>query len=503
MGRGGNPTEGRCLLGIDVGQTAVKAVIHTAELCPVAVGHRASPVDRSTRGHAERSQQELWDAVADAISDAIRVSGISPTSVAAVGIAGHGDGLHVLSTRGLPLTPAINAMDSRAHREASELAEDPERSRLILDRTGQVPTAGSVGHLLRHLLRADPGLLNGAGAVLSCKDTIRYRLTGTLGTDYSDACASFLDLATAQWSAEVVAAYGLPPEVIGMLPPITHSADIVGTVTDVAAERTGLAVGTPVIAGMHDVQAAAIGMAALTPGLLSIAAGSFNTNGVTTTQTDIDPRWQSRLSITPDLRIAMSTSATAAPALEWMLTTLGATTASARTELFARASHLSPETSVPLVLPFFYDSPYGAHVPASLTGVRGWHESAHMLRGVLEGIALMHVWHTRALAERFSWGHPIMLGGGLAKSPLYVQLVANALRAPVSVVVNDEPGALGAAALAGVAVGVLDSLAAAQQLVDMSAEIEPTAASADYWADVCDAFDSLIGDRIDQRSTVR
>src|SRR6218665_3974102 len=54
MGRGGNPTEGRCLLGIDVGQTAVKAVIHTAELCPVAVGHRASPVDRSTPGQAAR-----------------------------------------------------------------------------------------------------------------------------------------------------------------------------------------------------------------------------------------------------------------------------------------------------------------------------------------------------------------------------------------------------------------------------------------------------------------
>jgi L-xylulokinase len=452
----------RFLLGIDVGQTAVKAVLHDERLLPVAVARRASPVDRPVARHAERSQDALWAAVADAVSEVMATSGVDPTLVAAVGITGHGDGLHLVTAAGAPVGPAITAMDSRAHVEAAELAADPER-------------------------------VQQADAMLFCKDVVRLRLTGEISTDYSDACASFLDVGTATWSAEVLDAYGLPAELLRLLPPINPSGTIVGSVLPEAAAVTGLVAGTPVVSGLHDVQASSIGMGALVPGRLALVAGSFSTNGVTTTQPDVDPRWQSRLSITPDLRIAMSTSATASPSFDWTLRLLGVTDATGRDALIAEAAALPPEEQVPLVLPFQSDSPLGAEASATLAGVRDWHTRAHVLRGALEGIVLMHRWHTRALGERFRWDEPIVLGGGLARSPLYVQLVANALRAPVTVVDSEEAGALGAAIVAGVATGLLPSVEQAQHdVVRHAPAVLPTDASAAYWAGVGHAFDELV-----------
>ncbi|MFB2556948.1 FGGY-family carbohydrate kinase [Herbiconiux liangxiaofengii] len=479
----------RYLLGVDAGQTAVKAVLHDEHLRPVGIGRRDSPVDRSVPRHAERPQEALWQAAAGAISDAIASSGIDPSAIAAVGITGHGDGLHLVTAAGEPVGPAITAMDSRAHAEAAELASDADLMRVVLERSGQEPTPGAAGNLLRWLLRHDPERVQTADALLFCKDVIRLRLTGDIGTDYSDATASFLDTATADWSPEVVEAYGLPADIRRLLPPLHASGDLVGEVQPSAAAVTGLVAGTPVIAGMHDVQAASIGMGALVPGRLALVAGSFSTNGVTTTRPDVDVRWQSRLSIRPELRIAMSTSATASPTLNWVLALLGVDGDEARDRLFAQAAALDPQESVPLMLPFLFDSPLGADSSAALAGVRGWHTPAHVLRGALEGIALMHVWHTRALGERFDWDEPVVLGGGIARAPLYVQLVANALRSPVTVVQNEEAGAFGAAAVAGVSVGVFASVEEAQELVEQSAPVQPTAESAGYWAEVIRSFD--------------
>lgn len=483
----------RYLLGIDAGQTAVKAVVHDERLRPLAIARRSSPLDRPVERQAERSHEELWSAAADAISEAIRVSGVNAADIVAVGITGHGDGLHLVTSAGEPVGPAITAMDSRAHREAAELASDPEKLRTVLELSGQLPTAGAAGNLLRWLLRHDPARVRRADAMLFCKDIIRLRLTGVIATDYSDACASFLDTTTAQWSAEIIDAYGLPSDIARLLPPVYPSSAIIGSVLAGAAARTGLTAGTPVVAGMHDVQAASIGMGALVPGRLALVAGSFSTNGVTTHQSDVDPRWQSRLSITPDLRIAMSTSATASPTFDWVLRLLGVRNDVERDTLLKEAAELDPQENVPLILPFLIDSPIGAQSSGTLAGVRDWHTPAHVLRGALEGIVLMHCWHTRTLAHRFSWDESVVLGGGLSRSSLYVQLVANALRSPISVVKSAEAGAFGAALVAGVAVGVFESVAQAQdELVARAPVVRPTAESAAYWTDLVSSFDALL-----------
>src|SRR5699024_11090853 len=294
-------------------------------------------------------------------------------------------------------------------------------------------------------------------------DVLRLRLTGEIGTDLSDATATFLDTRTAAWSSEILAAFGLGG-LERLLPPLAESAEAGGTVTRAAAEATGLAEGTPVVVGLHDVQANSIGMGALTPGRLALVAGSFSTNGVTTTEVHVDPRWQSRVSSTAGLRIAMSTSVTAAPAFDWMLALLGAGDEADRDALVAAAAVLDPLEEVPLLLPYLYGAPFEAAGSGTLAGLCGWHTRAHVMRGVLEGIALMHRVHTDALAEQFTWTEPLLLAGGLSRAPLYAQLVADVMAAPVQVVRTGEAGAFGAAAIGGVGAGVFATVEEAQRL---------------------------------------
>ncbi|MBK0418458.1 hypothetical protein JD276_05345 [Leucobacter sp. CSA1] len=482
------------LLGIDVGQTAVKAVVHDASLRPISVGRKDSPIERPAPNHVERSQDGLWAAVTGAVASALADPAVDTGRIGAVCISGHGDGLHLVDAAGAAVGPAITAMDERAAAEAAEISADPERVRVILEVSGQAAGAASPGTLLLWTRRHHPERIDRARAMVFCKDVARIRLTGETAedicTDYSDATASFLDTGAAAWSSEVLEAYGaggLEP----LLPRLRSSADPVGRVSRAAAEETGIPEGTPVLAGLHDVQASSIGMAALEPGRLACVAGSFNTNGVTTRRPDIDPRWQSRLSVTPDLRIAMSTSSTASPTLDWLLRLLGATGSDARDALFARAAALDLDTEIPAVLPFFAGSPPGLDASGTLSGLRGWHGPEHLLRGVLEGIALMHHWHVSALAEAFEFEGPVALGGGLSRSPYYAGLAANALGRPVRVAMEDEAGAFGAAALGAVHLGLFEDLASAQERARLGDPILPDPAARGYWDDARAAFDSL------------
>lgn len=323
-----------------------------------------------------------------------------------------------------------------------------------------------------------------------CKDVVRIRLTGEICTDYSDATASFLDTDAGAWSDEVLEAYGIG-HLRHLMPELRESAAPAGRVRRDAAERTGIPEGTPVLTGLHDVQASSIGMASLREGALACVAGSFSTNGVTTRRTETDPRWQSRLSVTPDLRIAMSTSSTASPTLDWALRLLGATAPADRDALFARAAALTPQAEAPTVLPYFAGSPPGVVASGVIAGLRAEHGPEHLLRGVLEGIALMHHWHVSALAEAFAFDGDVALGGGISRSAAYASFVANALGRPVRVSLEDEPGAFGAAALAAVHLGLFDTLEHAQTRARLADPIDPDAQQTAYWDRAREAFDSL------------
>lgn len=469
-------------LGIDAGQTVVKAVVHDSSMQKIAVARGASPNSTPAARRVERSHDDLWNAANSAIKDVLAISGVNPAEISAIGITGHGDGFHLVDAAGGAVGPAIMAVDSRAWREREEILADDARSDTILRISGQVPFLGSPGIMLAWTAKNHPELLEKAHAMLGCKDVLRLRLTGHIGTDYSDASASFLDTRTSQWSQELLDAYGVGDQ-MHLLPSLHSSVDVVGTISPEAAALTGLMAGTPVVAGSHDVHASALGMGSLRDGALSLIAGSFSINAVTTTTDHTHPDWQNRLSVEPGLRMAMSTSATASTTFEWFLSTLGIHTSAERDALMAEAKALPTSHDLPVLTPFLFASPYGEAPSGSFVGLRNWHTPAHLMRATLEGIAWMHVWHCNALARAFQWDSTVRLGGGIANSDFYSDMVANALNVTVEVVSNDETGCFGAAAMAATGVGYFEDYRDAFRHVQVERTHTPTAEEVDYWTE--------------------
>ena len=447
------------LLGVDAGQSVTKAVLFDSRGRVVALGRADNAVDSPHPRWQERDMDALWRQTASAVGVCLREAGVPGQSIAAVGLCGHNDGVYPVDRAGRPIRPAILATDSRAHAYVARYRRDGTAER-ALTLTGQSPFAGSPAALYAWLRDHEPATLERARWLLFCKDWLRLRMTGEVVTDLTEASASFTDVHTQAYSRDALRLYDLEP-CAPLLPPVRRSDEVVGYVGVEAAVATGLAPGTPVVAGAHDVDAAALGMGAAEPGDASMMMGTFAINQVVADEVRVDHRWQARNYLSPGRWLHMSTSPGSAANLTWTVRLLGPHDETGAPDHAAavEAGLSVPAEEAPLFLPFLFGSPHGESLAASLADVRGWHRREHLLRAVLDGVAFNHRTHLDALRERFIVTGPIRLGGGGAASPGWAQLLADTCSVPMEVTGTAESGALGAALLAGVGIGVFGSLA--------------------------------------------
>ena len=437
-----------------------KAVLFDATGRVVAQGSGTLPL-KATRSHwVERDMDDVWRTAHQAIAACLAEAGPEAgRAVAAVGLAGHGDGLYAVDERGRPVRAAIVAMDTRAEPVLEEWRGTPIWSR-ALKLSGTVPFAGSPAALLAWLADREPGVLQQARWLLSCKDWLRLRLTGAVATDPTDASASFTDMQRGGYSPELLDLYGLGA-LADLLPPVLACDAVSGTVTREAAALTGLTAGTPVVTGAHDVDAAALGIGGTAPGELCLIAGSFSINQVVSERPVVDPRWQVRHFVRPGQWMIMSTSPASVANLEWYLQVTGAP-AEHRDgvhEAIGREveAHLDGPSQV-LFHPFVYGSPHQQPTSGTFLGLRGWHGRGHLLRALMEGVVLNHRWHVDALCSKLRITGAARLTGGAAHSEVWGQMFADALRRPVVVTDVEESAARGAALLAATAGGLLNGV---------------------------------------------
>ncbi|MCO1579309.1 carbohydrate kinase [Crossiella sp. SN42] len=462
------------LLGIDAGQTVTKAVLVHAETGrEIAVGQARVPVSTPHPRWVERDQDQVWDGCVRAIRAAL--AGIDSGRVAAIGLCGHNDGCYPVDADLRPVRPAILAMDSRAHEQVRHY-RDTGAAEAALPLTGQSPFAASPAAVQAWLLAEEPESLARARWLLFCKDWLRLGLTGEVATDPTEASASFTDVHSQRYSPAAFELYGLT-ELADKQPPILGSAEIAGRVTAAAAELTGLRAGTPVVTGAHDVDAAALGLGAVTPGAVSMVMGTFSINQVVTDTVRLDHRWQARAFLRSGQWLAMSTSPASSSNLEWFVRTLCPEAAHGEDPFAFVAAEVAASTrpDLPLYLPFLFGAPVdpGPAASAGFLGVRGWHTRGDLLRALWEGVALNHRTHLSALREAFPFTGAGRLSGGGARSPAWSQLLADTVDLPLEVTAGAEPGARGAALLAGIGAGRFAGLTEAAATAEVVRAHEP------------------------------
>lgn len=491
----------RFLLGIDNGNTVTKVALFDLNGRELYVATRSADTLQPKPGHTERSMDTLWANTVSAIREVVARSGIQGSDIAAVGCTGHGNGLYLLDKQGRPFRDAIQSLDNRAAALFNEWRESDLRGQ-VFAYTPQDFYPAMTPTLLAWLKRHERTTYDQIGTVLFCKDYINYCLTGELASDETDmACSNMMDVFGHRYSPELFALMGIE-EVLPKLPRLAQSLDVIGRVTADASTETGLVAGTPVIAGMIDIDASSIGAGVYQPGQACLIVGSWSINQVIT-ETPIISRDLFLLSpfADPQYWLVTEGSATSASNLEWFV------------KHFCAAERLEAEQRGVSVYEvcnervagvptgdqgaIFHPFLYGANVPggiqAGFYGVVGWHTHAHLLRAVYEGIVFSHLYHVEKLLRAGATFDRARLSGGGARSVVWAQMFADALNMPLEIPDGFETGTRGAALSAGVGVGVYASLNdAAQNAITLARTHEPNPRDVPFYRERYQQYKALI-----------
>jgi L-xylulokinase len=444
----------RYLLGLDAGNTVIKAVLFDTEGRQLAACGIDGQSSTPTPGHVERDLCELWRNAGEAIRACVEEAGIDPSRIAAIGCAGHGNGLYLLDRADKPLA-GIQSIDTRAAGLAEELAA--QHAEALHAICLQEPWPSQTPVLLAWMRRERPEIYARAGTVLMCKDFITLKLTGRKVSEISDMSgAGLLRMPDCTYDGALLDLYGLA-DARHLLPRLIDPADIAGTVTEEAAAQTGLAEGTPVIGGFFDVIASALGSGVVAPGEASIIAGTWSINQVVSRAPVTDRRVFMVSGFGPGRFMNMENSATSASNLEWYVREFierGTHHDDPFAQCNERVGDITPRHDDPMFHPFLYGSRLGAGHRAGFYGVGGWHGEGHLLRALFEGVMFEHRRHVEVLEEAGVNVERAVLSGGGSRSPHWPQIFADGLGIEITVAEARETGALGAAIGAAIAAGI-------------------------------------------------
>ncbi|HTO34378.1 MAG TPA: FGGY-family carbohydrate kinase [Pararhizobium sp.] len=476
---------GDYLLGLDAGNTVIKAVIFDKAGNEIAAAAEEGHSRMPSPGHVERGLDELWTNARHVIRACIEQARIRPDEIAAIGCAGHGNGLYALDRDGNPLL-GIQSLDTRASGLVEEwrAADVGERTYPI---ARQRPWPSQTPTLLAWLKRHRPEQFKRIGTVFFSKDFVVNRLTGSRVSEVSDMSgAGLLDLAARRYDKALMEAYGLG-DCMDLLPKLIESADIAGTVTEEVARETGLAAGTPVVGGLFDVVASALGSGVSKTGSASIIAGTWSINQVIIDRPDLDGPVFMSSTFDRTRYMAMENSATSAANLEWLVREFfegeHADGVSPFDACCALAGAIEPAADDPLYHPYLYGAQQDGHARAGFYGIAGWHTRGHLVRALLEGVAFGHRAHIETMRRAGAAFNEAVLSGGGSRSLIWPQIFADVLGLPVTVAFSRETGALGAAIAAGTGTGMFsDFTEGAAAMVRTERHYRPNVALESHYA---------------------
>jgi L-xylulokinase len=470
------------LLGVDNGNTVSKAALFDLEGREIQVAsHKVEP-EYPHPGWTERSMDVLWQSTAEAIQEVVTASGIKPKEIIGVSTTGHGNGLYLLDKEGNPARPGIQSLDTRAADVIDEWNSRDLHSQ-VYPFTVQALWPAQPNALLVWIKRNEPEVYERIGAVLMCKDYIKYCLSGEVTTDFSDMSGtSLLDVRNKRYSKELLELYDLA-ELWDAMPTLVESFEVIGQITPEAAEATGLAAGTPVVGGIFDVDASALGAGVFQPGQVCVIAGTWSINEIVTDEPLVDPAlFMTSIYTVPGLWLSIEASATSATNLEWFVTHFcGEEQAEAEKrgisvyELCSEmVASLPPGGTDVIFHPFLYGSNVQPTARAGFYGIAGWHTKAHLVRALYEGIVYCHLNHIEKLRAAGAQMDVVRLTGGGSRSQVWTQIFADTIQLPMEVPAGVEMGARGAAICAGIGVGAYkDHAAAVAKAVKVERRQEP------------------------------
>ena len=456
-----------CFLGLDIGTSGVKAILIGRDGTVRSSANTALHVTTPKPGWTEQNPDDWWKAAIVSTRDVLAQQ--RDATVVSIGLSGQMHSSVFLDGAGKVIRPALLWSDGRTTDECAEITAAAGGEEHLRDWVRNPALEGFTLPKVLWLRNHEPAAYARLTTLMLAKDFIRFRLTGEIATEPSDASGTLMfDPAGMQWSREILDAVRVP---MSILPRVGGSSEILGRVTAEVARQTGLAEGTPVVGGGADNACGAAGVGAVTPGEVVASWGTSGTVLAPTSKPLVDPRLRAHTfcHVAPETWYVMGVVLSAGGAFAWYRDQFARELTGAQTgdvQLDEEAASVPAGAGGVTFLPYLQ----GERTPHRDAGARGAfvglslaHSRAYLTRAVLEGICF-------ALRDSFSilreMGLPteqVLLTGGGAKSPFIRRLQSEVYGVPVMTVNREEGPAYGAALLGAVGLGAFADLRAATQ----------------------------------------
>ncbi len=443
---------GAYLLGIDIGTSACKVAIFEKSGAVVAQSNQPYQLYYPNPGWVEQDADEWWHAICDGIKDVLAKSGIAPADIAGIGIDGQSWSAIPVDREGNALARTPIWMDTRARDICDRVKADVGFERIFSVAGNDFLPSYTTPKMLWFKEQA-PDIYKKTYKFMQSNSYIALKLTGVMSMDLSQGYGvHFFKMDDCTVDADLAKELGLSAD---QIPELYECHDIVGKVTAQAAALTGLAEGTPVVAGGLDAACGTLGAGVYLPGQTQEQGGQAGGMSICVDHALAHPKLILSPHVVPGMWLLQGGTVGGGGTLRWFKQEFGAD--SSFDGLTALAEPIAAGSDGVIFLPYMA----GERSPIWNPDAKGVYyglgfdkTKGHMVRATLEGVAYSLEHNLRVAAEAGAEVEELIAMGGASNSRLWTQIKADVTGKTIKVPTSDTATTLGAAILAGVGVGV-------------------------------------------------
>jgi gluconokinase len=481
------------VIGVDIGTTSTKSVAydqHGRGLSQHAVEYR---LDEPAPGYAEQDPDVILAAVIETVRVVARQS---PGPITALSFSTAMHSLIGLDPDGHPLTASITWADTRAAVQAERLRASTAGLALHR-RTGTPIHPMSPLTKLIWFHEQEPKLSERVGHWVGIKDYVLLELCDALVTDHSVASGSgLMDLQTLSWDPPALQLAGITAE---QLPELVATTTVLPGLTSAAAQAIGLPANTPVVVGAGDGPLANLGLGAVRPGVAALSIGTSGALRVMVEHPAVDPRGGVFCyALTADRWTVGGAINNGGIVLAWAGDAIAPDIGQHPETLIDLAATAQPGSGGLIMLPYLLSerAPHWSSLPrGAYIGLTREHRRPHLLRAALEGVCQQLALVLHSVRAAGNEVRALRATGGFARSPFWRQLLADVLDMEIEFPAGHEGSSFGAALLALQALGIIDSIDVAADLVHITETVRPDPATAAIYRSLqpihADLYDAL------------
>ncbi|HZH62810.1 MAG TPA: gluconokinase [Metabacillus sp.] len=480
------------VIGLDIGTTSVKAVVFDLNGKVISEAEELITSLYPQQGWVEQDPIEIESFARKAVRDVIEKANIQKNELVTIGFSSAMHSLVCMDNDYQPLSNALIWADGRSTEQADKLKQQDGME--VFQKTG-VPIH-PMTPLSKLLWMKEVGYepYEKASYFVSIKEYILIKWFNKRVVDYSMAAATgLLNAHTLDWDSELLEMTGVRKE---QLSEVASPTMILQGMNKEVAEEIGITEDLPFVLGAADGQLANLGIGAISSGEVAITAGTSGairqfTSGFSIT----DQRETFCYAFTEDYSIIGGPTNNGGIALQWLKELLNYE--GSFDDFTNEAEKIAPGAEGLIFLPYINGERaplWNQQAKGNFFGMSITHKKEHFVRAVLEGITFNLYQIGQSLESLAGAPEKIYVNGGLSRSKLWLQMLADIFGKKVYVSKSHHSAAWGAAWTGLVALGIVPSFEKIKDNIPMSSPIIPNDNSHNTYLEIYKKYEALAKD---------